>query len=132
MTRINLIKAEELYYKFLLAEIRELPRIFNYVEKFGIDINKIPSDFTLNKGHIKFFSNKLKFLFERYCLLYYEANKRGYKINYSIEGLYNKYSHLLIEENQIKYIPTIKDLHVSQERLNQKLLNLLLRGNLKW
>ena len=121
MTRINLTQPKELYYKFLLAELRELPRIFSYVEKHGIP-KDIPKEFKLNAGHIKFFTIRLKFLFERYCLLYYEAQQRGYNINYTITDLYNKYSYLITSKEQIDYNPTIKDIQTSQERLNNKLL----------
>lgn len=37
MTRINLIPARELSDQHLLAEIRELPRIFSHVEKHGVN-----------------------------------------------------------------------------------------------
>lgn len=121
MTRINLLKPSELHNLHLLAEIRELPRIFSYVEKFGIDIKRIPKEFTLNKGHILFFSNKLKFLFERYCTLYQEAENRGYKINYSISELYQKYNKIIIGENQIEWIPNKEDINLSYARIKEKM-----------
>ena len=74
--------------------------------------------------------NKLKFLFQRYCLLIEEANKRGYNINYTIEGLYNKYSHLIVEENQINYTPSGRDIKISQERINLRLLDIMFKGGL--
>lgn len=126
MTRINLIPPKDLYYKFLLSELRELPRVFKHVEKYNIskDIN---CTYTLNKGHIKFFTNKLNYLFLRYCILHKEAIKRGYRINYTIEDLYFKYKNLLSDRRQIKYNPTITEIKTSQERLNQKMFNILLK-----
>lgn len=121
MTRINLLQPKELHKLHLLAEIRELPRVFSYVEKFGIDANRIPKEFTLNKGHILFFSNKLKFLFERYCILYKEAQNRGYKINYNMGELYQKYSDIIIGENQINWKPSEKDIELSYTRIKEKM-----------
>jgi deoxyribonuclease (pyrimidine dimer) len=39
----------------------------------------IPQAFTLNKGHVRFFYNKQKFLLNRFYKLCAEMQKRGYK-----------------------------------------------------
>ncbi|HQB65198.1 MAG TPA: pyrimidine dimer DNA glycosylase/endonuclease V, partial [Fibrobacteraceae bacterium] len=41
-----------------------------------------PKLFTLGKGHVKFFYDKLEFLRKRYELLYAECKKRGYQVTY--------------------------------------------------
>lgn len=76
MTRINsAIFPNNLTDQHLIAELRELPRIFTAVKK-RIEQNKsfddIPKEFCLGTGHTKFFYNKLKFLIDRYCFLKYE------------------------------------------------------------
>ena len=40
--------------------------------------NGIPKDFTLNKGHVTFFYDKLKFLIKRFNKLADEMERRGY------------------------------------------------------
>ena len=63
MTRINIIPASELHDQHLIAEYREitmvpaaLRRTLN--SKKGLDESKIPSTYTLNKGHVYFFTIK--------------------------------------------------------------------------
>lgn len=124
MTRINLLPPKELHYKHLLAELRELPRVFSYVNKYGISPIIAPY-YTLNKGHVKFFTNKLQFLFCRYCMLHNEATRRGYNINFTIEELYVKYSDLMSATQQIKYTPTPEEIKVSQQRTTEKLKSIL-------
>ncbi len=124
MTRINLLPPKELYYKHLLAELRELPRVFAYVSKYGISPIIAPN-YTLNKGHVKFFTNKLQFLFCRYCMLHNEATLRGYNINFTIDELYAKYAKLIISPQQIKYTPTPEEINISHQRITEKLKSIL-------
>ncbi len=99
MTRINVaVKPVELTNKHLIAEHREIKRIPNCIKKGRYNLEGIPEKFTLGKGHVKFFYNKLRYLHERYNLLYLECVKRGFNVtNYSecFEGvpseLYNGY-----------------------------------------
>jgi deoxyribonuclease (pyrimidine dimer) len=81
MTRINLISVEELSDQHLIAEFRELPRIVNAVINGKAIIKNIPEFYTLGKGHVKFFYNKILFLAERYAQIYAEMKYRGFKIN---------------------------------------------------
>ena len=83
MTRINLINPEELTDQHLIAEYREitmvpaaLKRTIN--SKSGLKLNQIPKNFTLNKGHVKFFYNKGLYLKKRYDKLVTEMKKRGF------------------------------------------------------
>ncbi|BAV81016.1 DenV endonuclease V [Vibrio phage RYC] len=82
MTRINTdIHPSDLTNEWVLAEWRELPRIVNELEKHPnrFKLEDIPKEFTLNKGHVKFFRNKLLFLARRHRLLRKEMDKRGIK-----------------------------------------------------
>lgn len=80
MTRINAgIPVETLHYKHLLAEAREIIRVPNTVKSGKAVVKNIPTTFTLGKGHVKFFYDKLLFLKSRYIQLYQECLKRGYK-----------------------------------------------------
>ena len=60
MTRINIINVSELTDQHLIAEYREItmvPAALNRTinSRNGLDINKIPKEFTLNKGHVTSF-----------------------------------------------------------------------------
>ena len=86
MTRINIINVSELTDQHLIAEYREItmvPAALNRTinSRNGLDINKIPKEFTLNKGHVTFFYDKGKYLFKRYNLLINEMKKRGFNPN---------------------------------------------------
>ena len=85
MTRINaFIPPSELTDKHLLAEHREIKRIPNTVKSGKARIENIPEQFTLGKGHVKFFYNKLLWLYFRYIRIYDECINRGFNVtNYS-------------------------------------------------
>lgn len=120
MTRINLISTKKLADQHLMAEYRELPRIFTYVKKYGIpDNNDIPDKYKFGKGHIKFFSNKLKFLSDRYSKIVDELKRRNFDI--SFEELKPFCYELLDSNKQIKYQPTKEEIDTSKKRILEKL-----------
>jgi len=81
MTRVNVgYSVKKLTTRHLLAEARELKRIPNMVKSGIANLDNIPEKFTLGKGHVKFFYNKLGYLFLRYNEVYNECIKRGFKI----------------------------------------------------
>lgn len=124
MTRINLNNPEVLADQHLLAELRELPRIFSLVGKNGVKPECIPEKFKLGKGHVNFFRDKLKFLFERYLLLHTEAILRGFNLNHTPLELYNKYKTLIEESNS--WQPSKEDIAISKERILEKINSNLL------
>lgn len=96
MTRINLVDPKDLADQHLMAEWREIKMIppalrrsitaqnklnnLSFSSTIGL-MNKIPSLYTLNTGHVTFFYNKLGFLKERYNLLTGELLDRGYELS---------------------------------------------------
>ena len=81
MTRINaFIPPANLCDKHLLAEHRELKRIPNQINKWNYNLDWQPKNYTLWKGHCKFFYNKLQFLKNRYIELYKECLNRWFNI----------------------------------------------------
>lgn len=83
MTRINLVDPSELHDQHLIAERREIRLLCaNFVRsknsKRGIQINKIPKQFTLNTGHVLFFYDKGAYLHKRFTALTEEMKKRGF------------------------------------------------------
>ena len=81
MTRINCVPVEELSGPHLVAEYRELPRVFALAQKAaargGLTIQ--PSAYTLGKGHLLFFYTRLGYLARRHAELINEMKRRGYK-----------------------------------------------------
>jgi hypothetical protein len=116
MTRINVgIDPRELPNKLLLAEHRELKRIPNTISSGKAIIHNIPTSFTLNIGHVKFFYNKVKYLQRRYQALYEECLNRDFLVtNYSsaFDGVPNK----LMGD----YIPQERDRELLIERIESK------------
>lgn len=83
MTRINAgIHPLELCNKHLLAEHREIKRIPNIIKSGKADLVNIPKEFTLGKGHVKFFYNKLLYLKNRYIEIYSELRHRNFDVTY--------------------------------------------------
>lgn len=78
MTRINCIPVKELTGPHLVAEYRELPRVFA-LARFPKDNEKFPEEYTLGTGHVKFFYERLGYLAERHTLLVQEMKRRGYR-----------------------------------------------------
>ncbi|MBV0892473.1 pyrimidine dimer DNA glycosylase/endonuclease V [Paracoccus sp. Z118] len=83
MTRINCIPPQELSGPHLVAEYRELPRIFTLVraaiargETPGDPRN--PAEYRLGAGHVRFFYPRLGYLARRQAALVAEMLARGY------------------------------------------------------
>lgn len=80
MTRINAsINPSDLCNQHLLAEYHELPRVLTLSERYVS--NDLPKEFTLGRGHIKFFYNKLMFLHIRFTRIAKELKARGINID---------------------------------------------------
>ena len=83
MTRINIIIPSELYDQHLIAEYREIFMVAGSLErtlisKAGYKESKVPTRYTLNKGHL-FFYYKGMYLHKRYDAIIVEMKKRGFK-----------------------------------------------------
>lgn len=119
MTRINVgVPPRELSNKHLIAEHRELKRIPNVVAKGKCNLKNIPTKFSLGKGHVSFFYDKLGYLRERYIGLYDECIARGYNVqNYlaSWDGV--------PQELMNSYTPTEEDVRIIRERIADRLAN---------
>jgi len=129
MTRINLgIHPEELCDQHLLAEYRELPRIVSAVQKRidnGKDFDDIPEQFTLGRGHVKYFYNKGSYLVARQYGIVKELLRRGFDIKFTddlqwpcdmIENKYLKYPVTVFEQQNAQVI--------LRERICERLANM--------
>lgn len=82
MTRINCIPVTELTREHLVAEYRELPRVFKLAR-----VCPVPPEYVLGKGHVTFFYNKLAWCQRRQGQLVDEMKRRGYKPNFDASTL---------------------------------------------
>jgi len=84
MTRINCVPPQELSRQHLLAEWKELPRVFTLASKAYAAGRKVraPERYTLGAGHVKFFYKRLTFCTQRFYQLRGEMLRRGYKVGY--------------------------------------------------
>jgi len=80
MTRINVVDPRTLHQKHLLAEYRELPRVFKLAEAAQNRNVKIPPEYVLGTGHVTFFYNKLAYLQRRFHAIVLECQHRGFNI----------------------------------------------------
>ncbi len=83
MTRINCIPPDGLTTAHLVAEYRELPRIFGLVRAAIVrgerpDDPRNPRDYRLGPGHVRFFYPRLGYLARRQEALIAEMLRRGY------------------------------------------------------
>ena len=75
MVRINLIKPRFLSDQHLIAEYDEILMLIAYIKKYSkTNLDKIPNNYSLGKGHILFFKNKVLYLKNRHEKLKKEMN----------------------------------------------------------
>lgn len=107
MTRINVgVDPVKLLDQHLLAEYRELPRVFGLAAERK-DLSDIPDNFNLGTGSVKFFYNKLGYLSNRYQLIVNELIRRDYKLTYTdplpfIKHLHNDWTPSKADTEQLK------------------------------
>ena len=119
MTRINAGYAVKLLTtKHLMAEHRELKRIPNVVSRGRYNLKTAPKEFTLGKGHVSFFYDKLGYLKKRYIELYNECRARGLNVQ-NYENSWDGVPPELMND----YIPTERDVQIITERINDRLAN---------
>lgn len=117
MTRINVgVPPKQLCRQHLLAEAREIKRIPNCISKGKFVMNGIPQEFTLGKGHVKFFYNKLGYLKTRYEEIYAECVNRGYQVTYFGSAWDNVPIELMGN-----YEPKNRDIEIITQRINERL-----------
>lgn len=123
MTRINVVPVTELHDKHLLAEYRELPRVFGAARKWhdrGGHRAELPMTYRLGKGHVLFFYDKLLFCFNRQFDLYGECLERGFNVQHNPE---DARADFLSAPEQLfnDYTPTRAALRINRERIALRL-----------
>lgn len=124
MTRINVIPPKELCRQHLIAEYRELPRVFTLAAN-AFSRGESPKDprnplkYTLGKGHVRFFYNKLTFLDKRFNELVSEMISRNYTTNFTSSFLEN--NNLFTADWLCDYVPTEEAIKINRDRIEQRL-----------
>ena len=123
MTRINLVAPDELSDQHLVAEYREIFMIGSALQRSLKSSSlkeikeKVPKEFTLNTGHVRFFYDKGKYLHKRYLELISEMKYRGMKPD--IKRKFKTYQWPQDFYNDWK--PKANDIKIIRERLDQKI-----------
>jgi deoxyribonuclease (pyrimidine dimer) len=128
MTRINLISPEHLTARHLIAEYKEITHVTQSLYK-RLDktcasdlVLEIPLEYTLGAGHVKFFYNKVKYLYNRFILLYAECKSRAIKIDFEF---YTQRSRLILDSGPYAffndYCPTVDAYNLVIERITQSI-----------
>lgn len=120
MTRINCVPVEELHSKHLVAEYRELPRVFKLAEAYAVKHGQPPADaptvYTLGKGHVKFFYTHLGYCQLRFLQLVKEMELRGYSPQFRTVQEY-----LVPLSWRSEWTPTTEALSLNRERIKQRM-----------
>jgi deoxyribonuclease (pyrimidine dimer) len=115
MVRVNLINPKCLTDQHLVAEYDEMLMLTAYVREHQ-NLDGIPKNFCLGKGHIKFFKNKVGYLKKRHELLKKEMRRREFVARKSL-------NIKAIDKKLIKdWKPNPQDLQIIKKRLRQKIL----------
>ncbi|WP_320667025.1 pyrimidine dimer DNA glycosylase/endonuclease V [Prochlorococcus sp. MIT 1307] len=123
MTRINLVSPSELSDQHLVAEYREIFMVGSALQRslkspsWNQIKERLPKDFTLNTGHVKFFYNKGKYLHKRYLKLIAEMKRRGMSPNPARKFKKEQWPYELYQD----WEPKAKDIELIRIRINEKL-----------
>ncbi len=123
MTRINLVPITELSDQHLIAEYREIfmvgPALQRSLKSPNWNKTKetLPKEFTLNKGHVKFFYNKGKYLYNRYLELIKEMKNRGMNPDPLRKFKREQWPDELFND----WMPSAKDLEIIRERIQLRI-----------
>lgn len=124
MTRINVVPPSSLTREHLIAEYRELPRVFALAHKASQSkkpwTDKQPKAFTMGTGHVVYWYDKLKYLSNRHKSLIQEMRKRGYQVNFTAD-LEEHWRPLIPADYWKDYSPTPEALAINQERIAKRL-----------
>ena len=123
MTRINTVDVTLLSDQHLMAEYRELPMVHGSLKRTlnsvnGYQSGRVSPIYTLNAGHVYFWYNKKKFLFDRFNQLVNELIFRNYQINPDQRIIdWSVFDRV----PQIDWTPTEKECDINLERIVERI-----------
>lgn len=122
MTRVNVVPVKKLNVKMLVSEYREISRLPKNLTKSlnrkgkPFKLTEIPDSYTLGKGHVKFFYNKMLFLKKRYEALIAEMVSRGYNPTFRDSSIFENCP----KEFYNDYTPTIEAIEINRQRIKER------------
>lgn len=139
MTRVNVVDPLLLTDQHLHAECREINHVFSYVERYYTPkkVFNIAADYTLNTGHVQFFADKLKFIYNRKLRLEQERFMRNvirgkYGVGKDVDAtwddsfdaeLWQQRYDAFPQHLKNDYIPTANAIHVNVERIVERIMD---------
>jgi len=121
MTRINIIPPLELTDQHLVAEYREIfmigPSLQRSLKSKNWNKDKIPTQYTLNKGHVMFFYDKGRYLYNRYDQLRNEMINRN--MNPNPDRIFPLEHFPLDYQND--WSPRLVDFDIARERIDLRI-----------
>jgi len=125
MTRINLVDPKDLTNRHLVAEYKEITQFMHLIKKRIDDckpFDDIPSEYTLNGGHCRFFYDKGLYIRKRFISLYSEIVDRG--MNTDKEKYFNRLDKIdsgYREDLMNDYYPSKEDYRVAIDRISSRI-----------
>lgn len=122
VTRINVVPISELTDNFILAEYFELPRLYPLIRK-AIQKNDrdLPDTYRLGSGHMRFFYNKLAYLYRRHRQLRDEGVRRGLQLRVDPDVNPSFLDPLVFVHDDAfwwqNYMPTQEAIQLNRDRL---------------
>lgn len=117
-----MVPVSELTRLHLISEYKEITRLpANLRQSLNrksspFSMSEIPNQYTLGKGHVKYFFNKFGYLKRRFEMLVDEMLKRGYNPSYRDSSIFNVESKWMGD-----FEPTERDLEINRERIKERL-----------
>lgn len=119
MTRINCVPVQELSGPHLVAEYRELPRVFALAQRAALRGTLVqPPEYTLGKGHMLFFYTRLGYLAQRHQQLIEEMKRRGYRPSFS--GMRREDFPDIPDAYWCDWVPTIEAMRLNRQRIEER------------
>ena len=122
MTRINVVRVEELSQQHLVAEYREIMRLPGNLKAWlnrkskPPSFDEIPKEYKLGTGHVKFFFNKFMYLEKRFDSIIDEMLERGYSPNFTDSSIFKRVDKLYYND----YTPTEEAIEINRARIKER------------
>lgn len=125
MTRINLIPPADLHDRHLVAEYRELPRIFALIRGHEArdDDRPLPLTYRMGTGHVMFFYDKGPWLVARQEALIAEMRRRGMEPNFTETD--RLMDGIDASRHQADWDPSPAEIAINQARITERLKTML-------
>jgi deoxyribonuclease (pyrimidine dimer) len=123
MTRVNLVSPADLADQHLFAEWRELKMIPAKVRKNldnSVPMDNLPDRYTMSTGHVRFFYNKMDWLYRRHKKLTAELVSRKFALS-DYDPFLGFIYDIPRELRDSEWYPTKEDIQLNINRISERL-----------